>query len=331
MRWSNAGHVADASATWRKKMQYSRFGKKADHTIEWEGAMFGIFKKKQPTALDGVIRAIYGNNPPAKSADLERAITIAHEDLLAEQVPISEVRRTASALAAGPMPYSTYDLSVATALSFFKNPEVVDRLNEIQIGARLRVLNWMKAGKVAPGVLKIFEDTLYRVYKPSEQAADRAPDEKFAAADRELEAKFATFKRQNAGKTLHHAAKVVRDFMVWQHNFAEWDKPDDRTDEQEEHAQRIERAFLIGAAGMAADGFSLAHADETLFLMNVVGTYKGLGPGEVEDELSQMFEASDAEEKATRIGSAVMIDYLVNGKAEKHQVHLAALQKVCWG
>ena len=133
--------------------------------------MFGIFKKRQPTAMDG--RAIYGDHPPAKSADLERAITIAHEDLLCEEVPASEIRRIASALSAGPIPYSTYDLSVATALSFFKDPELVGRLQVIQIGSRLRVLNWMKAGKVAPGVLKIFEDTLYRVYKPSEEAADR--------------------------------------------------------------------------------------------------------------------------------------------------------------
>ncbi len=222
--------------------------------------------------MDAVVRAIYGDNPPAKSADLERAITIAHEDLLAEQVPPADVRRVASALTAGPMPYSTYDLSVAAALSFFKNPQLVGQLSEIQIGARLRAVNWMKAGKVAPGVLKIFEDTLYQVYKPGADVVDSEQDAKFAAADRELEAKFVAFKNQNAGRGLHHAAKVVRDFMVWQHNFAEVDKPDDRTDEQDEHAERIERAFLIGAAGMAAEGFSLQDADETLFLLNIVGT-----------------------------------------------------------
>jgi hypothetical protein len=281
--------------------------------------MFGIFKKQQPTAMDGVIRAIYGNNSPRKSADLERAITIAHEDLLAEQVSISEVRNTASALAAGPMPYSTYDLAVATALSFFKNPELIPHLNEIQIGARLRVANWTQGGKVAPAVLQIFEDTLYRLYKPSEDAADR-----------NLKAKFKAFKNRNAGKTLHEAAKVVRDFMVWQHNFAEGDKPDDPTETQKEHALRVERAFLIGAAGVAVEGFSLPDDDKMLFLMNVLGTYKGINVDEMKDELNQMFEASNAEEKGTRIGGAVMVDYLANGKAEKHRVHLAALQKECW-
>jgi hypothetical protein len=290
--------------------------------------MFGIFKKKQPSAMDSVIRAVYGDNPPAKSADLERAITIAHEDLLAEQVPIAEVRRIASGLAAGPIPYSTYDLSVAAALSFFKNPDLLDRLNEIQMGARLRVLNWMKDGKVAPGVLKIFEDTLYRVYKPSAEADGR--DLEFEAADRELDAKFGAFKNQNIGKNLHHAAKVVRDFIVWQHNFGEIEKPYDRTDAQYEHAKRIERAFLTGAAGMAAEGFSLPDSDERLFLLNIVGTYKGFGPGDAEDEIARMFEASEAEEKATRIGGAVMIDHLANGKADKNKVHLAALQKACW-
>src|SRR5665213_368255 len=129
--------------------------------------MFGIFNRKKSTAMDGSIRAVYGGNPPAKSADLERAITIAHEDLLAEQVPISEVRRIASGLFAGPIPYSTYDLAVAASLSFFKTPALLHALAEIQVPARLRVLNYMKGGKVAPGVLKIFEDTLYRLYKPS--------------------------------------------------------------------------------------------------------------------------------------------------------------------
>jgi hypothetical protein len=123
--------------------------------------------------------------------------------------------------------------------------------------------------------------------------------------------------------------------MVWQHNFAEWEKPDGATDVQKERALRIERAFLIGAAAMAAQGFSLPQADETLFLMNVLGTYKGLGPDEAEDELSQMFEqiseASGAEENATKVGGVLMIEYLVNGKVDKHNVHPAALQKECWG
>jgi hypothetical protein len=34
------------------------------------------------------------------------------------------------------------------------------------------------------------------------------------AADRDLEAKFTAFKKQHAGKTLHDAAKVVRDFAA---------------------------------------------------------------------------------------------------------------------
>ena len=291
--------------------------------------MFGIFKKKQPTALDGVIRAIYGDNPPSKSADLERAVTIAHEDLLAEQVPISEVRRIASSLAAGPMPYSTYDLAVAASLSFFKTPALFNTLAEIQVPARLRVLNWMKSGKVAPGVLKIFEDTLYRLYKPTAEAAGET-DEKFDEADRLLEAKFSAFKKQNAGHTLHHAAKVVRDFMVWQHNFASIEMPDDRTDEQEDHAERIERAFLLGAAGMAAEGFSLGHTDEALFMLNIVGMYKGLGPGDAENEVARIFEAGDVEEKANRIGAASLVEYLVNGKSDTHRIHLAALQRECW-
>jgi hypothetical protein len=292
--------------------------------------MFGIFKKKQPTAMDGLVRAIYGDNPPAKSADLERAITIAHEDLLAEQVSISEVRHIVSGLASGPIPYSTYDLAVAASLSFFKNPSLFDALAEIQVASRLRVLNWMKGGKVAPTVLGIFEDTLYRLYKPTAEAVGET-DEKFNEADRVLEAKFSGFKKQNAGQTLHHAAKVVRDFMVWQHNFASIKMPDDRTDEQEDHAKRIERAFLLGAAVMAAEGFSLGHTDVSLFMLNIVGMYKGLGPGDAENEVARIVEAGDVEDEANRIGGASLVEYLVNGKSDTHRVHLAALQRKCWG
>jgi hypothetical protein len=181
---------------------------------------------------------------------------------------------------------------VSTALAFFKDPELRERLEGIQIDARLRVLNWMKAGKVAPGVLKIFEDTLYRLYKPVAAATD---------IDRELEAKFNAFKERNVGKTLYDAAKVVRDFMRWQHNFAEWEKPKDATDSQLNHAKRVERAFMWGATGMAAEGFSLPLHDGNLLLLNAVG-YRGFGPGEVEDEVSKMSEAADEEaRKNTRL------------------------------
>ena len=109
--------------------------------------MFGLFKKKQPTMMDALIRTIYGANPPSKSADLERSITIAHEDLLFERVPLSEVKQKAGELFKGPIPYSTHDLAVSTALAFFKSPEYVPALQECQIAARLRVVNWAKTAR----------------------------------------------------------------------------------------------------------------------------------------------------------------------------------------
>jgi hypothetical protein len=110
--------------------------------------MFGIFKKKPPTMMDAFIRTIYGPNPPRKSADLERSITIAHEDLLFERVALSNVKEKAGELFRGPIPYSTHDLAVSTALGFFKSPHYVPALQECQLHARLRVVNWAKDGKV---------------------------------------------------------------------------------------------------------------------------------------------------------------------------------------
>jgi hypothetical protein len=133
--------------------------------------MFGMFKRKPPTAMDAFIRTIYGANPPRKSADLERSVTIAHEDILFERVPLQEVRRFAGELFHGPIPYSTHDLAVSTALAFFKAPEYIPVLTECQIPARLRVVNWAKDGKVVGPLAQSFEVVLYRVYKPGEPEA----------------------------------------------------------------------------------------------------------------------------------------------------------------
>jgi hypothetical protein len=133
--------------------------------------MFGLFKKKSPTMKDAFIRTIYGANPTSKSADLERSIAIAHEDLLFERVPLSQVKQAASGLFKGPIPYSTHDLAVSTALAFFKSPEYVPALQECQIPARLRVANWVKDGKVVKPLAQSFEEVLYRVYKPQPSEA----------------------------------------------------------------------------------------------------------------------------------------------------------------
>jgi hypothetical protein len=129
-------------------------------------SMFGLFKKKQPTMMDAFIGVMYGANPPAKSADLERSITIAHEDLLCERVSLSEVKQRAGELFRGPIPYSTHDLAVSTALAFFKNPEYVPALRECQLPARMRVFNWANEGKVVKLLAQNFEEVLYRRYKP---------------------------------------------------------------------------------------------------------------------------------------------------------------------
>lgn len=155
--------------------------------------MFGLFKKRPPTVMDGLIRALYGANPPPKSAELERSIIIAHEALLFGRVPLSEVRQRATDLFKGPIPYSTHDLAVSTALGFFKAPEFVKVLSECQIPARLRVVDWAKDGTVVSPLAQSFEAVLYRVYKPTlsdaperstmtNEEAERAPRSKIQDA-----------------------------------------------------------------------------------------------------------------------------------------------------
>jgi hypothetical protein len=139
--------------------------------------------------MDALIRAMYGANPPPKSAELERSIIIADEALLFGRVPLSEVRQRATELFKGPFPNSTHDLAVSTALAFFKAPEFMKALSEYQILARLRVLEWAKDGKVVGPLAESFEHVLYRIYKPvlpeaperttmTNEEAERAPRSK---------------------------------------------------------------------------------------------------------------------------------------------------------
>jgi hypothetical protein len=306
--------------------------------------MFGIFKKKQPTVLDGVIRAIYGDNPPAKTADLERAIYIAHEDLLAEQVPISEVRRIASPLLDGAIPYSTYDLSAATALSFFKNPELFDRLKKIQIAAGLRVLNWMKDGKVPPLVLKMFEDTLYRLYKPSAEPADGDRDAECDAAsedddmDDQVAKKYQIFKDNSKGTSAQVAANVVRDFIFWQlrsyqrkvMEAEDYEMPDEDEPENENEKQ-VKRAFTMGAIFGAIDAFSLPEDQWDLFFTNVIGICQGThgmsDHHEIGTEMNRTVEAGQRLEKVAEAGTSLITHYLVNGKEKNKKYGLAIIMQ----
>jgi hypothetical protein len=288
--------------------------------------LFGIFKKKQPTALDGVIRVIYGDNPPAKSADLERAITIAHEDLLAEQVPMSEVRRIASGLAAGPIPYSTYDLSVATALSFFKNPELFNVLEEIQIGARVRVLNWMKGGKVAPGMLKIFEDALYRLYKPSAEAAAAPATTDEVHQSQANQSDEVSKKYQGSEMTLHEASRMVGEFFIWQHNSLAARMMDYDCFSLDAEETRDELAFLHGACVRCSAEYALPPHRWNDFLANVVGRTVGFQSIEhLEPEISQLDGALVDAHRAeiARVGEAAFGRFIENGECEQDRYALA--------
>lgn len=128
--------------------------------------MFGLFskKKKPKNALDEFIFAIYGNPPPVKRANVGHAVELA-SDLLAGVIDEKEVSRQAVALNDGPIPYSTHDLALSIALNFFKQPGNTPHLYEAQILARMKMLEWLDKGLVAPMLVQSFESVLYKIYK----------------------------------------------------------------------------------------------------------------------------------------------------------------------
>lgn len=130
--------------------------------------MFGFFKKKTgpANALEAFIFAVYGNPPPPKTARPEEAAQIACEDLLMGFVSKEEVAKLATEINAGPIPYSTHDLALSVALNFFKQPDLVPRLRDAQLLARMKALDWLQQRKVVPPLVQSFEEVLYKLYEP---------------------------------------------------------------------------------------------------------------------------------------------------------------------
>lgn len=129
--------------------------------------MFGFFskKKKPKNALDEFIFAVYGNPPPEKRARVGQAVQIANE-LLLGLIDEKEVSQKAIELNDGPIPYSTHDLGLSVAFGFLKNPENSSRFFEAQLLFRMRMVEWMQEGLVAPPLAQSFENVLYKIYKP---------------------------------------------------------------------------------------------------------------------------------------------------------------------
>jgi hypothetical protein len=85
--------------------------------------MFGWLSKKRTSSstMDELIRTIYGDRPPKKSADVRQAAVLAADVLLGGTFDRLAVVRIANELNNGPMPYSTHDLAVSVALNQFKS------------------------------------------------------------------------------------------------------------------------------------------------------------------------------------------------------------------
>jgi hypothetical protein len=128
---------------------------------------FGKQEPKPATLMDSFIKAIYGDNPPPKRADVSEAALLAGDQLLGGAFDSQAVVGIATQLSDGPIPYSTHDLAVSIALRVFKDiaPEKRQHLFAIQLMARLTVCSWLKEGKVVGPLAAAFEDSLYKDYK----------------------------------------------------------------------------------------------------------------------------------------------------------------------
>ncbi|HET6407408.1 MAG TPA: hypothetical protein VFG14_05970 [Chthoniobacteraceae bacterium] len=98
-------------------------------------------------------------------SDVAAAVDLAFRHLLLERVPqaaISEVAGELSKLLGSKAPHA---LALAAALFFFEQQDLKGDLQQVQMFARLKMLEWLEEGRIEPGEGQYFANQLYELYK----------------------------------------------------------------------------------------------------------------------------------------------------------------------
>lgn len=115
------------------------------------------------TALGQFMAAVDNPTQPQGPPDVTRAIHLAHADLLARHVPLSDVAETAWQLGAFCQDGSTHDLALVTALYFLADPHALPpSLEHVRRDARHRAQEWVTKGWASVGVAGRFEEALFQ-------------------------------------------------------------------------------------------------------------------------------------------------------------------------
>jgi hypothetical protein len=250
--------------------------------------------------MDGLVKLASNNHAPKKTANLDDAIRLADQTLLQQRIPLTSVVEKAKQLFNGPMPYSTHDLAVATALGYLKDPELLQTFRDVQSNARNEVARWQREGRLNPMLAETFEAVLESRYASnSETPETNSPDQNA------LSKAIDHFVEGHKGATPQQAAKSVRDFMVWQHSLATGRKLDrDDLDAEDDEAsdandRMIERAYMVGASRAAIHAFSLLE-DDHYFWLNVISIYHGWSDKDaIYEQILFMDDASKGNEEVS--------------------------------
>lgn len=134
--------------------------------------MLGLFRKNASAAkgTDASPVSVNSNTDTATHpASLDTAISLT-EELLMYEFSESDIRHHAEALIEGPIPFTTEELALCTALHFFRQSEYHDRLYNAQLFARMTMMSWQEAGLVSRLIGECFENTVYLRFKAPKAA-----------------------------------------------------------------------------------------------------------------------------------------------------------------
>jgi len=129
---------------------------------DWESKRQAVHTRPTPSSLPGE----RNHGILVLDVNVDAATDLALECLLLNAIERPEVRKVVESFGSKFNLPTNYDLAVVAALAFFKSPNLMDRLSLVQMMARVTAAEWLQEGNLSPKILRIFEDELYRAYKP---------------------------------------------------------------------------------------------------------------------------------------------------------------------
>ena len=116
------------------------------------------------TQLIEIKKILLQNKNETKNIDHEKSINIAFNDLLGKSIEINIIKNKMVSGKYELFSNTTYELALLVAMAIFKDPNFTEKLQNIQMTARLKAIEWFEKNLINERLANNFEEDIYQLY-----------------------------------------------------------------------------------------------------------------------------------------------------------------------